>query len=187
MDNQQVSTENKLHWLGGMIDGEGCVTVCMSRQRRSPINYSPRICITNTDPDLINRICEVMKGADLAFHVHTHNRTTKSSRTGVNHKICYWVNIGGMKRCLRAAKFLSPYVTGVKKKRLEVMAEWIEYRLSLPHKHPQTETDMILLSQIREKPIDPLLAVPFRDRMPGSFNDEDEDTVQSSSRELVLT
>ncbi len=174
MDNQQRNTaEDRLHWLGGIIDGEGSVTVCMSRQRRSPINYSPRICFVNTDVSIIEAGAAILKENDIPFHI--------ASTCSGGFKVCYRVNIGGMKRSLRAAELLVNYVRGEKKRKMEVMIEWIKYRFSLPHKHPQTEIDMQLLTQIRQKPIDPLLAVPFRDRTPSPTSSVGEDTVQSAS------
>ena len=173
MDNQQRDIESRLHWLGGIIDGEGSITVCMSRQRRSPINYSPRICFVNTNLDIINEGIALLKVLEIPFHI--------ASTCSGSKKVCYRVNIGGMKRCLRAAKLLTKYVFA-KKSKLEKMIEWIEYRFSLPHKHPQTEIDVKLLEQIREKPIDPLLSVPFRDRTLGSVTKTDEDTVHACAK-----
>lgn len=175
MDNQQRSIENRLHWLGGIIDGEGSITVCMSRQRRSPINYSPRIMFVNTDKVIINEGISILKEMNIPHHVAV------AVKAKPQHKTCYRVNIGGMKRVLTAAKILHPFVFA-KKHKLLAMIKWIEYRLSLPHKHPQTAIDAEYLTMIREKPIDPLLSIPFRDRTLNANINLDEDTVHAPTK-----
>lgn len=168
--------ENRLYWLGGIFDGEGTITVCMSRQRRSPINYSPRIGFVNTDPKIIEEGTSILTEAGIPFHVQSN--VVKNNELG--KKICYRLNIGGMKRCLRAAEILRPYLFS-KQHKLDAMIEWIRYRFSLPHKHPQTETDVKMLEKIREKPIDPMLSMPFRDRTPSPTFNVGEDTVRAST------
>lgn len=173
MDNQQRSTENRLHWLGGIIDGEGSITVCMGRHlRKGLINYSPRIMFVNTDINIINEGVAILKEVGIPHHV------ALALKTKPQHKTCYRVNIGGMKRCLVAARILLPYVFA-KRHKLVALIQWLEYRFTLPHKHPQTVIDSEYLTMIREKPIDPLLSVPFRDRTLGSTINVDDDTVQT--------
>src|SRR5512146_2520574 len=68
--NQQ---ERLLCWFGGIIDGEGCITINHHRlhkqTRKETLLFSPVIIVGNTNKQLIDTCCEVLTQANLPFYV----------------------------------------------------------------------------------------------------------------------
>ena len=122
-DNQQ---ESLLWWLGGIIDGEGCITINHHRLHRGTIKetlfFAPIIIITNTNKILIDKCQEILERNNLAFYLNYRERG-KGRR-----KPCWWIVITGIKRCVRALNILSKYLIS-KKEEANLVKEFCEGRL----------------------------------------------------------
>ena len=69
MGNQQRRIGDRLNWLGGIIDGDGMVTITKKHQtKRDKVNnwnsnsWSPRISVVNTNMVMINEVIDIQIG-----------------------------------------------------------------------------------------------------------------------------
>ena len=72
MDNPQATlrtlTTEDLSWLGGVIDGEGCVSL-YRRIRGKAVNFTPEINISNSDPFFIEEVAKILEMAEIGHWV----------------------------------------------------------------------------------------------------------------------
>jgi len=122
--NQQ---ESLLWWLGGIIDGEGCITINHRQGYRDTkkeyLLFSPVIIITNTNKILIEKCQEILQSQNIPFYIQFKEK-------GKGRRIpCWWIDIVGIKRCLRALNILSQYLIS-KKEIADLVKEFCERRLA---------------------------------------------------------
>ena len=60
MANQQERLADDLHWLGGIIDGEGCIALVKTRTSGGRTGFQPRLTIGNTDVRILERIVNIL-------------------------------------------------------------------------------------------------------------------------------
>jgi hypothetical protein len=173
LDNQQRRIEERLHWLGGIIDGEGMVTVIKrSELKKKDASWSPRISVVNTDIRLINEVIAIYEEINIPHYVQS-----KKDKKNPHWRIKYEILINGLKRCNQAIPTLIDYVV-VKKNKMIAMREWIDYRLGLSNRHPYTDKDFVYLNLIRET------SIPPRDYTQGSPVKGDDDIVRPYAKAL---
>lgn len=146
MDNQQERLERDLCWLGGIIDGEGCLTITSYWKRyngSSNFVASPVIQITNTNYELITEIARIYKESGIRFHIAEFQPKMK------NTKIRYDISIKGLERCSEAIEILSGYIR-MKRRQLFILSSFVLHRLSLHKNSPITYEDIEYVKQIRE-------------------------------------
>lgn len=123
MDNQQ---ESLLWWLGGIIDGEGCITINHHRLHkgmpRETLLFKPVIAITNTNKLLIETCQKILTDNQIPFWVSYREKQKKGN-------LPVWcIRIEGIKRCIRAINILSMYIIAKKNQSL-LLKEFCERRL----------------------------------------------------------
>jgi intein/homing endonuclease len=123
LDNQQESLRYELSWLGGFIDGDGCISV--TRRGKKTESYNPRISMVNTNDKIIEEVIRILKNLNLPYYVHKR----KSNK---RWKAKTEIVIAGYKRCARALPYLIPYVHG-KQEQAKLMSELIQSRFSKKH------------------------------------------------------
>jgi len=124
-DNQQPSSYFDKGWLAGIIDGEGCIQ--LARQPyRGKHHYRPMFSISNTNPHVIDNIVRISKANDLPVYVMTRKKAAIGSTCPT-----YVMQIIGIKRMQKWLEYIGDSLVG-KDRPLQVMREYIEYRLSLP-------------------------------------------------------
>lgn len=194
LDNQQERLEDRLNWLGGIIDGEGWITATAGHTKTGRgykydhRRYIPQIGIVSTDKSIVDNVLTILEEAGIPCYV--------ASRKG-NKRNPHWkhkteIKIMGMKRCLNAAPKLIPYLRSDKRRKLETLKTWIEYRMCQPgtpfaesnvyggSKRPYDDEDYRLLNLIRESSIIP------RDYTSSSDNKSDEDIVQPPAKAVGM-
>ncbi len=123
-DNQQ---ENLLWWLGGIIDGEGCITINHHRLHqhtsKETLLFSPTIIIVNTNKVLIDKCQEILRMVNIPFYMAYHPSKQ------IEHKEKWSIVITGIKRCIRALNILSQYLIG-KKEEAYLVKRFCEGRLA---------------------------------------------------------
>lgn len=154
MDNQQRRIEERLSWLGGIIDGEGCITACQRRYKNKPVGFIPRIGIVNTDMNLINEVVSILEKVKLPFHVRS-----QKDKKHPHWKIKFEIYIIGIKRCVKSLPILIPYIISKKEKAVRLLS-FCESRLSKPIYSSYTDFEIDLLKKVRYSPI------PFREHTP---------------------
>lgn len=127
MDNHagNLTTED-LAWLGGIIDGEGCL--CLSRRRRkNAINYKPYILISNCDLALVEEVSRILKLAKIGHWIIWRD-PKKATATRPSIRMMGQITIQGYKRCKQALEVLTPSIRA-KSDQAETLMEYINYRL----------------------------------------------------------
>lgn len=120
MDNPQV-TDFELGWLSGIIDGEGCFTMSPG----SKGSYNVGIKLVNTNKLIIEKICEILRKLNLAFHIYDSTRA-------FNQRPAKRVEINGVMRVEKALKVLLPYIVA-KNEEAQVLFDYVTKRLATPY------------------------------------------------------
>lgn len=144
-DNQQESIETikELSWLGGIIDGEGTISIVYhARKNQSPF-ITPVITITNTNRVMIDEIIRIYTKYNIP-HWTSHRKAIKTWSES------WEIQIKGLKRCSKSIPKILPYLVN-KSPQCKVVNNWINYRLSLLGKHSDySEIDFKAVKEIRE-------------------------------------
>jgi len=136
-NNQQ---ESLLWWLGGIIDGEGCITINHHRLHRGTLKetllFSPAIIISNTNKILLDKCQEILRNNNLAFYVRydPEKRNKKWKERGQ-------IVIVGIKRCVRALNILSQYLIA-KKEEADLVKKFCEERLRKSKEYKGNRKDL---------------------------------------------
>lgn len=117
MDNQQESSRFvEMSWLGGIIDGEGTITLSIiNRTNKTPL-VKPKVSIVNTDEKIINKIKEILTKNNFAFWVSEYEGNK-------NWKKRYVIEISGMGRIMKFLPEINSYLVG-KKELGELVLQW---------------------------------------------------------------
>jgi len=131
--NQQ---ERLLCWFGGIIDGEGCITINHHRlhkqTKRETLLFSPLIAITNTDKTIIDTCLEVLRNSNIPFYVQfqsVEQANSWKSSNGRQRKARWTIKIQGLKRVVKALNILSLYIIS-KKTEARLIQEFCDRRLN---------------------------------------------------------
>ena len=146
-DNQQRRIDLKLAWLGGIIDGEGMITVI---KRTGGYSFIPRISIANSDKRIIKEASNILRELNLLHYIQS-----KPYTVGNKTRIKFEILINGLKRCSQALPHIIPFLVS-KKEKAEKLLEWCGYRLSKTSQEKYTDKDEEILS-IRKT------SIPLRD------------------------
>jgi len=119
-------TTEDLAWLGGVIDGEGCISLTKRVRGKGRVNYKPIVVISNSDPDFVEEICRVLDMAKIGHWVTWMNSAGKKLS---KRNVCN-IMVSGFLRCQNALEILTPHIRA-KKDQAELMSKYIEYRLSV--------------------------------------------------------
>ena len=122
--NQQ---ESRLWWFGGIIDGEGCITINHHRlhknSHKETLLFSPVIIIVNTNKILINTCIDILEQAEIPHYV-SYTKPTKS-----HWKPKWNITVRGLKRVSKALTILSPYIIS-KSQEAKLVKRFCDLRLN---------------------------------------------------------
>ena len=129
-----VNTKN-LYWLAGIVDGEGYLTTNKrngvhrkTNKGRGHYSFITRIGVGNTDIEMIKKISEIFVGLGAKFYYTLHN--PPKNRPDSMQYIS--INVEGYKSCKKILEaIVNKSNSFQKKKQMELMLEYINYRLSL--------------------------------------------------------
>ena len=127
MDNQQerLITSVDRAWLGGIIDGEGNISLhCMLRKGTKPLLY-PRIQVTNNNQELLDECFNILQRAGVGGHFYS---VLLHGKRRPKH-----LQMNGMKRVQSALQALIPYIR-VKRRLADLLWEFVNSRLKKPEK-----------------------------------------------------
>jgi len=123
IDNQQESSDliKDLSWLGGILDGEGTLTLRFhNRKNKTPI-VTPVVSVVNTDEKIINEIMRIYKENNIAYWVSARKATK-------NWKKTWSLQTVGLKRCSRFVNLIEEYLIG-KRENAEIIKRFCNKRL----------------------------------------------------------
>lgn len=144
MDNQQERLA-LLGWAGGIIDGEGNISLVIQRVKHGNEKIRPIMKMSNTDPVLIDLFYTVLKREGIPVWRGSPNRKIRN----VKHKPQEQVKVDGFKRFKYFAEVMRPFVR-TKRAQLDIVMEYITYRESRPYHEPRTKREYELVELIRK-------------------------------------
>lgn len=144
-DNQQesIKTLRELSWLGGIFDGEGCITLRYHARKNSTPFITCVLTITNTDRIMIDEIDRIYKKYNIPHYISYRKGTDTWSES-------WEIDVTGLKRCAKVIPLVKDYII-CKQAQLENVETWINYRLSKLGRHQEyTEYDLEFVTRARE-------------------------------------
>jgi len=145
MDNQQEISHTQLAYLGGLIDGEGCVAIMLrkrpGRQGTKCFQLTPHISFTNTEKALIDEYVAILQQLGVAHYVDHREARGRNSES-------WSVTTRGLKRAVKLLPHLVRWCRGKKQKNAQDLLEFCGSRLSDWHAAPFTERQVALAQQI---------------------------------------
>lgn len=136
--NQQA-TFCELSWLGGIIDGEGCITVVKGPPGRYGHSANPIVTIANTGERMIQKIEEIFKRHGIAYYLTTHQPKRGKCKT--------FVRVVGFKRVQRLLFLLLPYLVE-KAERAFLLMEFCAKRNGKTARDAYTDYELSLCQRI---------------------------------------
>ena len=101
---QETVSEMEIGWLSGIIEGEGsiCLTVFKRADRLQQIRVTPKIIITNTDVNIINKCEDILRRLHVGKWIHhtKPNNIKKAKQLAAGYKPITYIEIVGVKRVL---------------------------------------------------------------------------------------
>ncbi|HKS73273.1 MAG TPA: hypothetical protein VJQ82_08750 [Terriglobales bacterium] len=119
-------------WLAGIIDGEGTVSLTISRRRQNMIRTTPKVLIGNTDEGIIQRTIEALAKVGVG-HYQRHCRPIPGHVMGrpvPAFKPVTMIEVSGFDRVATLLKAVQPFLAGAKAERAQLLIKFISERLS---------------------------------------------------------
>lgn len=119
-----MNPSNKLHelsWLGGLIDGEGCITIVQLKQKN--FKLSPHFTITNTNLVIVETARRILA----ENWVFANIQKAEDNRTDRKPKLTVYVR--EQARMHVAMTVLEPYLIG-KLEQCQLMKEFVALRMN---------------------------------------------------------
>jgi len=124
--NQQPSICSLKGWLGGIIDGEGCLQLAKQKYK-DRFHFRPQLVISNNNLLIIEKIREVARLNNLPVYFMNRGYAAKDATAKT-----IALQIMGLRRVKLWLDCLTPYIFG-KREQAEIISQYIDYRLSLPN------------------------------------------------------
>lgn len=120
MDNQQ---QTDLAWLGAMINGEGYVDV-ETIHRGNKFYFSPRLNVANTDPAIIVRCTEILRGMKVNYYICKTGSPANSTRQ------CYSIRVDRTSQLHRLLSTIIPWMVGEKQAKAKLVMDYLNSRIT---------------------------------------------------------
>lgn len=119
MDNPQGNFD--VAWLAGTWDGEGSIAVKQGTGRSS---FSPRVSMVNTNPAILNKVCEILDEAGIGYHMSEKGTGGFPGST----KQCWSIVIGTMAGAFKFLSLVGDFLVG-KKEQAILLRRFLDSRL----------------------------------------------------------
>jgi hypothetical protein len=138
MDNpQQTLTDAEKGWLAGILDGEGSILLFLGVKKGGKLNnVSPQVTVGNTEKEMIEQYASLLKKIPAGVHVSSRVpkcggiKSTMTPKRAEKYKRLYVASSVGFSRVKSVLKVVTPYLVTSKKKKAELILEYINYRFS---------------------------------------------------------
>lgn len=137
LGNQQ----ERLAFLGGLLEGEGTITIQKSNLRKNGRhNLLPVVQIANSNEVLIDFVVSLLTGLDVGPYVYwrKHGEFAKSAT----------VHVGGYRRCGKLLSMVMPFLVS-KKQQAEIVLAMCVRRRDAPKNTPYSADDFTAVERIR--------------------------------------
>lgn len=120
----------EIGWLAGILEGEGSICLQVSKRsgQRGTLCVVPKIILTNSDMGLIEACVSILGKLGVGKYV-LHTNAKPSALAPRATKAMHYVHISGHKRVLACLDALTPAIYGDKKRRAELLRDFIIGRL----------------------------------------------------------
>lgn len=123
------------YWIGGLIDGDGCITVVRQKNGRKPV-----LSVTNTNAKIIKAVTLFLDKNNVSFYMNKRYFVAR-------HKDAMQIEVHGIKQCSKIFPVLLPYVYA-KKNRLILALRYVKSRLSGKRTGKITEKELKICKKI---------------------------------------
>lgn len=178
MGNQQ---ERSLSWLGGIVDGEGTISVQVYTYPDGRVRLTPYACIVNSDEGILSESKRILTEMGAFWRLCGHSGTNKD---------CHLIRMDGEKPMMAFLPAIRPYLRSTQKANAaDVVLKYLESRkrnylrrdaLGRVMRSGYTRAEIELISSIRTKPT--AKSSEAICRAPNVFSDED--MVRSNGKPL---
>lgn len=139
MGNQQERQLFDIGWLVGILDGEGCFSLCKfktGRKKQSDYIF-PQIIIASTSPEITTKAQEILARLEISSHI-VYYPSKKATQKA------YWsIRVTGIKRIKRFMDVLFNYLE-CRKAQAKVLKDFVELRIAKPLRAPyDVEDEMV--------------------------------------------
>jgi len=131
---------DQLSWLGGFLDSDGSLGIHPKPEKRT-VRYIPGIWINGICPQTFIHIDNLLKEHKIGHYLYC-----RRPRRG---KLQYVIRVQGIKRCNTCLQTILPFIV-IKREEANLMAEFIDSRLSKPHNSPYTERELEIVGKISD-------------------------------------
>jgi hypothetical protein len=144
-DNQQETL--KLSWLAGMIEGDGFLSVTVSKSKLARQGFNPKsvIGVVNQDMTLINEVDNIFRSLGVIAYTREYETPKGKPIAMISTS-----KMSGVKKVLDS---IYPYLIGEKKARAEMILKFVNRRLGKKYSNLDEE-DIELLREMNNKFVD---------------------------------
>jgi hypothetical protein len=126
MSKKVISRKDRLCWLAGIIDGEGCIAAYMDSAASHGKTLDVRVKITNTCMRMIQRISEILLENHIGFYYATNGNANPALE----------ISVSGQMRVKALLELVRPYLV-TRQPQADTLLELIAYRKELGYKPEQ--------------------------------------------------
>lgn len=141
-DNQQEML--KLSWLAGMVEGDGHLSVTISKSKLARTGFNPKavVGVTNMDISVINEVDNIYRSLGVTAYIREIETPKGKPISTISTS-----KMSGVKKVLDA---IYPYLIGEKKARAEMILKFVNRRLEKKYSYLDEE-DIELLREMNIK------------------------------------
>jgi hypothetical protein len=147
MDNQQEIPKEQLAYLGGLIDGEGCVSFSVNRKHgRANVSFqiAPLVSMANTEKVLVDHYCAILDSLGVGRYINHRDARGRNAES-------WQVVTNGLKRTVKLLPYLVEWCRGKKKQNAADVLEYCTLRLADWHGAPFTQQQLELVDRVQAR------------------------------------
>lgn len=140
-DNQQQTVSDlEVGWLAGIIEGEGTIGLQIHKRkgRNQQMRVTPRVIISNTDKEIIEKCVNILDGIGVGKWVHMTRANNKkvsslfalNGADGKRYRDMHQIQIDGFKRLRLLLPAIRPALFGEKRHRADILLRLISNRMA---------------------------------------------------------
>ena len=139
MSTKPISRKDRICWLAGIIDGEGCIAVYLDESAKHGKTLDMRVKVVNTCMKMIRQISEILVENHIGFYYATNGNACPALEIAAS----------GQGRVEALLKLVRPYLV-TKAEQADAVIELIRYRKSIGYRAPENGGTLLNDSKVLE-------------------------------------